>query len=306
MVLGAIAEAQGRRWLGWWLLLIALWLMVMLLAIKVWLGWASGSLSLMAGGLLTLLTSFSLLLSLLTLSPPHSARRDAFGHGRWESGLVFLLVGVMGFACCSLLSRAGQQLIGGRSDASIAAPIPLSISLIQLLGSATAIGLVIGIVGYYQARMLNQPTLKLSFRQSLIDASLMILILLGLIGSNLGLRWLDPVLAGVIVLIAVVNGWQVLNRQLPSLMQQVAIAPEALAAAVHQVEGILHCYAIQSRGLVGRLVYIEMRLILHPECMTVASTIVARVERVICQQFGPVKVVVHVESNHLTRDSRSS
>jgi divalent metal cation (Fe/Co/Zn/Cd) transporter len=197
-------------------------------------------------------------------------------------------------------------LIGGRSDASIAAPIPIPISLIQLLGSATAIGLIVGIVGYYQARMHNQPTLKLSFRHSLIDASLMILILLGLIGSNLGLRWLDPVLAGVIVLIAVIIGWQVLNRQLPSLMQQVAIAPEALTATVCQVEGILHCYAIQSRGLVGRLVYIEMRLILHPECMTVASTIVARVERVIRQQFGPVKVVLYVESNPLTRDSRSS
>ncbi|MGC8715207.1 MAG: cation transporter dimerization domain-containing protein, partial [Leptodesmis sp.] len=104
----------------------------------------------------------------------------------------------------------------------------------------------------------------------------------------------------------VITGWQVLNRQLPSLMQQVAIAPEALTAAVRQVEGILHCYAIQSRGLVGRLVYIEMRLILHPECMTVASTIAARVERVIRQQFGPVKVVLHMESNHLTRDSRSS
>ncbi len=84
MVLGAIAEAQGRRWLGWWLLLIAFWLMVMVLAIKVWIGWASGSLSLMAGALLTLITSFSLLLSLLALFPNHGVGRDVFGHSRLE------------------------------------------------------------------------------------------------------------------------------------------------------------------------------------------------------------------------------
>lgn len=294
MVLGAIAEAQGRRWLGWWLLLIAVWLTVMLLAIKVWVGWATGSLSLIAGAALTLITSFSLLLSLLALFP-QAAGRDTFGHGRLESGLTILLVGVMGFACSTLLSRVGQQLLGGSSASPIASSLPISISLIQLLGGVTAIGFVLGMVGYYQAKLLNHPTLKLSFRQSLLDAGLMIVILLGFMGTSMGIRWLDPVLAGIIVIIAAATGWQVLNRQIPSMMQQVAIAPEALTATVHQVEGILHCYAIQSRGLVGRLVYIEMRLVLHPECLTVASIITARVERVIRQQYGPVQAVLHVE-----------
>lgn len=297
MVLGAIAEAQGRRWLGWWLLLVALWLMVMLLAVKVWVGWACGSLSVMAGAVLTLITSFSLLLSLLALSPPHATGRDAFSHNRLESGLALLLVGFMGFAGGTLFFRAGQQLIGGSSDSTIAPPIPITIALIQFLGGMTAIGIVLGMVGYHWARILNHPTLKLSFRQSLLDAGIMLLILLGLMGSNMGIHWLDSVLAGIVVVIAAATGWQILNRQLPSLMQQVAIAPEALTATVSQVEGILHCYAIQSRGLVGRLVYIEMRLVLHPECVTVASMIMARVERVIRQQYGPVQVVLHVEIN---------
>lgn len=301
MVLGAIAETQGRRWLGWWLLLVALWLMVMLLAIKVWVGWASESLSLMAGALLTLITSFSLLLNLLALYPARSGGRDMFGHSRLEATLALLMVGLMGFACCSLLSRAGQQLLAGMGDSTIAFQTPINISLIQLLGGVTAIDFVLGMVGYHQAKLSNQLALKLSFRQSLLDAGVMIVILLGLIGTNLQLHWLDPVLAGAIVIVAATTGWQVLSRQLPSLMQYTAIAPEALTATVRQVEGILHCYAIQSRGLVGRLVYVEMRLILHPECMTVASTIMARVERVIRQQYGPVQVVLHVEADQLRK-----
>jgi len=86
------------------------------------------------------------------------------------------------------------------------------------------------------------------------------------------------------------------------LMKQMAIAPEALAQTIHQVEGITHCYGIQSRGVVGRQVFVEMRLILHPECMSVARTIAERVERVIRDRYGPAKVVIYIDSDRPKSD----
>jgi len=81
-----------------------------------------------------------------------------------------------------------------------------------------------------------------------------------------------------------------------------AIASEALAQTIHQVEGITHCYSIQSRGVVGRQVFVEMRLILHPECVSMARTIAERVERVIRDRYGSAKVVIYIDSDRPKSD----
>ncbi len=81
-----------------------------------------------------------------------------------------------------------------------------------------------------------------------------------------------------------------------------AIAPEALAQTIHQVEGITHCYGIQSRGVVGRQVFVEMRLILHPECMSVVRTIAERMERAIRDRCGAAKVVIYIDSDRPKSD----
>ncbi|HEY9655292.1 MAG TPA: cation transporter, partial [Crinalium sp.] len=57
------------------------------------------------------------------------------------------------------------------------------------------------------------------------------------------------------------------------------------------------CYGIQSRGVVGRQVFVEMRLILHPECTSIARSIAERVERAIRDRSGPVKVVIYIDSD---------
>jgi divalent metal cation (Fe/Co/Zn/Cd) transporter len=296
MILQAIAQVQSRRWIGRSLGWGALWLMVMFLAIKLWLGGAMGSLSLMAGALLTLITCFSLLLNLFSWVSPQSAHQAAFGHSRSESGLILILIGGIGATSFNLLSRAGQQLFGGAGNPAIAATVPLTLPLFQLLVSITVISLILGITGYYQAKVLHTSLLRSSFRQCLVDGGVMVVILLELMGRKLGMFWLDPVLAAVIVIMALVAGWQLLDRQVPSLLHSMAIAPEALTATVCRVEGVLHCTPMQIRGLVGRLVYIEMQLTLHPECMTVADTIAARVERLLHQQYGPVQVTLYLES----------
>ena len=124
-----------------------------------------------------------------------------------------------------------------------------------------------------------------------------ILVLIGLIGVWRGYRWLDPAIALFMVLTCLTSFWRILNWQLPSFMQQVAIAPEALAQTIHQVEGITHCYDIRSRGIVGRQIFVEMRLILHPECMSIARSIAERVERAIRDRYGPAKVVIYIDSD---------
>ncbi len=293
MASGAMAEAQSQRGASQRLLVVALWLLLMILATKVWIGFATRSLSLLAAALHTLVTILSLVFSLSAIAATKRGTREIWGHGRLEASLTVLVATFLGMIACVLVGFIGAQMTWFASP--LLPPVAIDLPLVQLVGGMTTLTLLLGMVGRYQGQLWQSASLKFSFRQSLQDAGLMVAIVGGLFGCFWGFSWLDPWLALLALGITLMDGWQVVNQQLPSMMQQVAIAPEALAAITHQVEGILHCYGIRSRGMVGRLVMVELRLILHPECTDLATAIARRIERLIIQHYGPAKVHIYFD-----------
>jgi len=291
-----MTEAQGRRRASRQVSLISLWLTLLILAVKVWIGWATHSIGLISESLHTLIGSFSILLSVIGLSSPLPSGREGWGHSKLEATISFLLVAFLGFASLSLLVVSALQFESIATGSTEGLPVRINLSLIQLLGVVMAVSFCLASYQRYQAGILDNATLRFNANHQFHDSWLMIVVLAGLIGVWRGYTWIDPVLAFVMVLTAIGNCCQVFNWQLPSLVRQIAIAPEALAQTIHQVEGITHCYAINSRGLVGRQVFVEMHLILHPECMSVARSIAERVERVIRDRYGPAKVVIYIDS----------
>jgi len=291
-----MAEAQGRRRASRRVLLASLWLALLILVVKMWIGWATQSLSLLAESLQTLVNGFSILLSTIAITSRYPASREVGGHGKLESVLALLLAALMGFACLSLLVVSVQQLEAIAHEASWL-PVRVNSPLLQLLGVVVATNFCLACFQRYEAGLLENSALRFSAGHLFQDTWLMLAVLAGLVGVGRGYLWLDPVLAMLLVLAAICNCWRIFNWQLPSLMRQIAIAPEALAQTIHQVEGITHCYGIQSRGVVGRHVFVEMRLILHPECLSIARSIAERIEHAIRDRYGPVKVVIYIDSD---------
>lgn len=280
------------------ILFTTLWLTLFILSVKVSAAWATRSLSLMAESLHTLLTSFSTLLSLLMITAPDRPKgRLVYGHGKRETLITFLLVAFLGFTGLNLLIISGQQLAAATKGQSLAFPVRVGLPLIQLLGVVVLTSLGLALVGIYQARVLRNPALRFSATQLLKDVWLTLLVLGGLLGVWRGLVWLDVVLAILLVLLAVGSCWRIVNWQLPFLVQQTAIAPEVLAQIARQVGGVTHCYQIQSRGIVGRFVYIQMHLIVHPEFTEVTSWIVERIEGIIRERYGPVQVTFYIDDD---------
>jgi hypothetical protein len=81
-----------------------------------------------------------------------------------------------------------------------------------------------------------------------------------------------------------------------------------IAQIARQVGGVTHCYQIQSQGIVGRFVYIQMHLIIHPEFANSTSLIAARIENLIQERYSPVQVTFYIDdpSIELTTGSKSS
>ncbi|HBB35364.1 MAG TPA: cation transporter [Cyanobacteria bacterium UBA8803] len=294
-----MTEGQNRdRTTGRLILFTTLWLTLFVLSVKISAAWATRSLSLMAESLHTLLASFSTILTLLKITAyDRPIGRSVYGHSKQETAIAFLLTAFLGFMGFNVWGLAAQQLVSAIQGELVMFPVRVSLPLLQLLGFVLATSLGLAVCGFYQARVLNNSALRFNARQLLKDVWLTLLILGGLLGVWWGLGWLDVVLAILLVLLAGASCWQIVNWQLPLLVQQTAIAPEVLAQIVHQVGGVTHCYKIQSRGIVGRLVYIQMHLILHPEFAGVTFLIVERIKGILEERYGPVEVTFYIDDD---------
>jgi cation diffusion facilitator family transporter len=293
-----MTEARNRRQASFQLLLATLWLTLLVLAVKVWAGWATRSLSLLAEALHTLIDSFSAVLSLLAITPSSRlSGRELWSYGKRETAGVLLLVAFLGFSGFSLMRLAFAQLEAATHSQPLPFPTQIELPLIQLLGVVIAINICLMLFERYEARALESTALRLNADHMLRDTWLTVVVLVGLIGVSQGYIWLDPVMAIALVLFMVKSFWRVLNWQLPLLVQQVAVAPEALAQIACQIEGVTRCQRVRSRGLVGRQVLVEMQLVVHPEFLSAASRIAEQVEGAIRGHYGPVQVVIHFNSD---------
>jgi cation diffusion facilitator family transporter len=279
------------------LLLVTLWLSLVSLNLKVVVGWQTQGLSLLAVSLNTMIASVSLVLALIARLKAQSCYgREVQGHGMVETILALLLVGVLGFGGVSVSALALHRLM--------AQPQLAHLPSIGITGLQLQVLLLISLLGFgmgwYQRRWgqrYGMAVLIVSANRTCQDAVLMLGLLVGLLAIRRGYVWLDPALAVLISGWVVWQGWLLLQRQLPSLVQQVAIAPEGIAQLVRQIDGVTYCHQIRSRGLVGRQVLIELRLVIHPEFVGAEGWIMQTVEAVLRECYGPVQVLVQIDSD---------
>lgn len=292
-----MTEARDRRKSSYQVLLVTLWLTLLVLAVKVWAGLATQSLSLLAESLHTLIDCFSTILSLVAIStsPYRPSGREMWTHTRRETAAVLLLVAFMGFSGFSLLISAFQQLQAISGGFSPPSSPTVTLPLVQLLGLVVGVNICLVLFERYEARRLESQALRLNANHILKDAWLTVLVLLGLIGVSSGYIWIDAVMSIALVLLLIRSSWRVFNWQLPLMVQQVAIAPEAISYTVCQVEGVTHCRHIRSRGIVGRQVFIELTILLHPEFLGASQVISEQVEAALRERFGPLQAKIHVD-----------
>ncbi|MEM9264463.1 MAG: cation diffusion facilitator family transporter [Cyanobacteria bacterium P01_F01_bin.13] len=297
-----VIDAGQQRQTCYRLLLMMLWANLVILTIEVTAGWASQSIGLLAEALHTLIDIFSTALSLIAVaSPQRPLGREIWGHGRGEVGGALILAAILGFFGVSILMVAVGQFEAAMQQTSVPFPVEVTVALMQLMSAMVAIALTLALLVSYQGRYLNSLVLRLTTQHVLGDGWLSMVMLLSLVGIWRGHTWLDPLIAIALVTLTLHSFWRVLNTQLPMLLRPTAIAPEAIAQVVTTVEGVTRCNRIRSRGMVGRQVWIELYLAVHPEFLDMARTIGERVENALRQHYGPVSAQIWVEQDYALR-----
>ena len=286
-------RVQVRRVL-WITLLLNLFVMVL----KTIIGMVTGSLSLQADALHSVTDSANNVLGLVAnrFSSPHPDREHPYGHQKFEALGALAISTFLGVVCFEIFQSAIARIFI-ESKAVTVSPTELSLLLIVLVVNI--------FVATYESRVgkrINSPILIADSKHTMSDIWVTLMVIGGLVGIwqarvwNIPqLQWLDTILAFPVGLLVFRSGWSILQDNLPWLVDEIAIAPEAIHRTVMEVPGVINCHDIASRGVIGRQVFVEMHLIVDAADVETAHKITEEVEYQLEIKYAPIRVSIHIE-----------
>ncbi|MEY2979191.1 MAG: cation diffusion facilitator family transporter [Prochlorotrichaceae cyanobacterium] len=273
-------------------LVLTLILNIAVVCLKFIVGVWTGSLSLMADALHSVTDSLNNVLGLLTnqLSSPTPDRDHPYGHQKFEAVGALGIAALLGTACFEILQGAVNRLLHGSAGVELEA-LDLWIMILVL-------GVNIFVAFYERSvgRRIGSPILVADAYHTMSDIWITLAVILGLMGVwLLGYQWIDLILTLPVALLVLWSSWCVLRDNLPWLVDEIAIAPEAIHQVVMKVPGVLNCHSIASRGLLGRQIFIDMHVVVDAEDLHTAHNITETIEMHLEQHYAPVRSTIHIE-----------
>jgi cation diffusion facilitator family transporter len=224
------------------------------------------------------------------LSDPRPDRDHPYGHHKYEAVGSLAIAAFILFAAFEIVQNAAHRLHDGFR------PLQLDSGQLLLLVLALALNVVLATYERRAGRRLGSRLLIADAMHTWSDIWTSVIVLLGLCGARwLGLAWLDGALAVPLAVMLVKVCWSVLQENLPLLVDQIAIAPEAIHAMAMDIPGVLNCHDIASRGVVGTQVFIDMHMVVDAEDLPTAHRITELVEEHLQARYGPVRCTIHLE-----------
>ena len=289
-------------------LLITLLLNLFVMVLKAVVGWLTGSLSLLADALHSVTDSANNVMGLVAsrFSSPEPDRDHPYGHQKFEAVGALGIAAFLGIACFEILQGAIEHVLTPNHP-----PVKISPHELWLLLIVLGVNIFVAFYERREGLRVGSAILVADAKHTMSDIWVTISVMGGLIGVwAWGLQWLDVVLAFPVALLVFTSGWSVLKDNLPALVDEMAIAPEAIHTIAMQVPGVLNCHDIASRGVVGRQTFIEMHLIVSAPDVETAHQITEDLEDRLEERFGPARILIHIEppgytSDHITYESKA-
>ncbi len=288
----AAAIAARRQHQVQRVLYVTLGLNLLVFLVKLGLGLATGSLSLVADALHSFTDSGSNILALLAarFSSPEPDEEHPYGHSKFEA------IGALGIA--AFLGMASFEILSAAVGRFFKPQPPLQVDGLTLTLMVGVLGINLFVAFYERSwgKALSSSLLLADARHTLSDAWVTLTVLLGLAGIHYwGIPWLDQLLAVPVGLLVFWSGWEALRENVPFLTDRVAIPPKTLRELVLSLPGILDCHDITSRGIPGQMIFIEMHMVVEPLDVESAHRITEAVEQLLQERYGPVRVTIHLE-----------
>ena len=271
---------------------ITLCLNLVVMIIKLTLSLYSGSLSLFVDALHSMTDTFNNVLGLAAnqAAAAEPDREHPYGHQKFEALGALGIAAFLVLTCFEIMRGAVERILHGNAK-------PVQMSETVLLAMLVVLGINILVVLYERnvGKRTRSQILLADAADTMSDIWVTITVMLGLIGVWIGYQWLDVALAFPVGILVLKSGWEILRNNLPWLVDEIAIDPKHIHRHAMSVRGVAGCHDVTSRGLLGRQVFIEMRLVVTATDINSAHAIVKAVENRLKAHYQPVRVAISIE-----------
>ncbi len=283
-------QRRVRRILFW-----ILWANLVLVAVKVAVGWVIGSLAVLGdaahSGTDALNNVIALAAIYFAAAPPDD--RHPYGHGKFETLGAFIIAGFLSITCFELLRSGVLRLIRG------APPPEPNATALTILAATMLVNIAIAYYERRRGKELRSELLMADARHTQADVWVTLGVLVGLGLVRLGWGQADAVLALIVAIVVAQSGYQILRRTVPVLVDQAAVDANRVCEIASAVEGVESVSDVRSRGRPGEG-FAELTVRVHPAThVRRAHAIADEVERRVAAELRLEDVVVHVEPSEL-------
>ncbi|MEM1502693.1 cation diffusion facilitator family transporter [Domibacillus sp. 8LH] len=277
---------KGER--GAWISIAAY---LFLSAVKLTVGWIGNSAALKADGLnnsTDIIASVAILIGLrIARKPPDENHR--YGHFRAETVASLLAAFIMASVAIQVLLSAGQSLFEANHETP------------DMFTAWTALGAALVMYGVYRynrrlAKKINSQSILAAAQDNRSDALVSVGAFIGIIGSRLGLGWLDTLTAFVVGLIILKTAWDIFSDASLALTDAFDLNElKGMQKTVEKVPGVRGVPSIKARSH-GNITLVDVVLLVDPGLNVIEShDITEYVEEALLQEHGIRLTHIHIE-----------
>ena len=284
---GPTHAAAVRRTLG-----LILVLNLIVVAIKVVVGWRTGTLAVLGAALESALDTLNNVFGMVLVTLAARAPDDdhPYGHDKFETMGALAIVGFLSISCFELLREGVQKF---RRQEEPRPPEPIEI---LLLAATLLVNVFVVVYARRRGRELRSNFLLADAAHTGSDTYVTLLALASMLLSLAGLGRFDAALAIVVAMIIAVSGYRILKGTIPILVDERAVDAEEIRQVVRGIPRIGEVRMVRSRYAASGLLFAELTIVVDGDSTVAeAHELADEVEARITQVLGASDVTVHVE-----------
>lgn len=259
-------------------------------AIKILVGFFSGSISMIADGFHSAMDGSSNIIGLIGSTvagrPPDS--NHPYGHQKYETFATLCIGLILLLTSWNVLQSIVTRLIeGGTPEVSA---FSFGVMIVTII-----LNLAVVVYESKRGRQLNSTILLADAAHTKSDVFVSLSVIASLIAVKLGWVWIDTVVALIIVLVIGHTGWKIVRRASDVLADCSVIDAAEVEKVVLSVDGIHSCHKIRSRGT-EQQAHLDLHIQVDGQMtLNEAHELGHSVQDQLQQQLDIEDVMVHVE-----------
>ena len=294
------AKERVRR-----LALISILVAFLVVALKFWAWWITGSVALYSDALESMVNIIAALVAWYAIRVSHMPAEDDhhFGHHKAEY-LSAVLEGVLIVIAALLIIRAALPALIEPPQLE-QADLGLAVSVVSTLINGAWAWILIK-----AGREHRSPALVADAKHIFSDVVTSVGVVAGLLlALATGWLFLDPLLALLVALNILWQGWKLVNESIQGLMDRAA-EPEVHAQIekiiLDNADGAIEIHDLKTRAA-ARATFIEFHMVVNASTTVGAShAICDRIEAALRAEIPSVRIIIHVEPDHEAKNDATA